>query len=108
MSYASSAATGGTGSVNEGTVTFTLFNGSTPVGSAVTSGTVNGGAASVDYLLPGDTAAGTYTVLATYNPGSDYTGSSDNTHTLMVSRAVTAALVAVSAPGQAAVLNASL
>src|SRR5262249_53452415 len=71
-------ATSGAGAVNEGTVTFQVFNGSTLVGSAVTSGTVSGGAATVTYILPANTAASIYSMVATYNSGTDYTGSSDN------------------------------
>ncbi len=70
--------------VNEGTVTFTVFQGNTQVGSAAVSGTVANGIASASYLLPGGSQLGTYTIVATYNPGSDFTGNSDNTHMLTV------------------------
>lgn len=79
----------GPGTVNEGTVTFAVFNGATQIGTSVTSGTVAAGAASATYVLPANTAAGTHTIQATYNPGADFTGSSDNTHTLTVSLAPT-------------------
>src|SRR5262249_3752735 len=36
------------------------------------------------YVLPGGTAVGPYTIVATYNPSANYTGSSDSTHTLDV------------------------
>lgn len=79
------------GTVNVGTVNFTLVdsNGKT-IGSA-TSGTVDSsGHASVSYALPGGTPAGSYTIDAAY---SDSTGafapSSDNIHTLTVSAAST-------------------
>ncbi len=77
------------GTVNEGTVTFEVFQGTTQIGSAVTSATVAAGAASASYTLPGGTAAGSYTIDAVYNPGPDFTTSSDNTHTLTVSPAGT-------------------
>ncbi|MGA3133881.1 MAG: Ig-like domain repeat protein [Terracidiphilus sp.] len=74
--------TGGT--VNAGTVTFTVLNGGTPVGTATTSGTVSNGIASVGYTLPGSTPNGTYTIQAVYNGSTNFTGSSDNAHTLTI------------------------
>jgi len=50
----SATVTSGSGTVNVGTVTFTVFNGDTPVGAATTSGTVTNGTASVTYTLPGE------------------------------------------------------
>ncbi len=55
------------GPVFEGTVTFTVEQGSTVIGVATTSNTVSNGAASVNYVLPGGTAAGTYTITASYS-----------------------------------------
>ena len=77
------------GTVGAGTVTFTVLNGATPVGSATTSGTVTGGSASVSYSLPASTPAGTYTIQAVYNASTNFSGSSDNTHTLAISAATT-------------------
>jgi len=73
--------------VNEGTVTFALFDpiDTTQVGTAVTSA-VKQGKASVRYSLPGGSVVGTYHIHATYNPGTDFTTSSDNTHTLTVGK----------------------
>jgi hypothetical protein len=85
----SATVTSTAGTVNAGTVTFTLLNGGTPVGTATTSGTVSNGAASVSYTLPAGAQAGTYTIQAVYNGSTDFAGSSDNSHTLMVN-AVTA------------------
>src|SRR2546427_13094600 len=65
-------------------VSFQVKNGSTNLGSPVTSGAVSGGAASVTYPLPAGTAAGSYTIVATYNPSSNFNGSSDNSGTLTV------------------------
>jgi len=74
-----------TTSVNEGTVTFSLFNGSkVAVGVPVTSGTVSDGAAGVSYTLPASTPYGLYTIQAVYNPGPDFDGNSDGAHTLTV------------------------
>jgi hypothetical protein len=82
------SAAGSSFPVNEGTVTFAVFAGNTQVGTAVTSATVSGGAASVSYALPVGTLAGTYSIHATYNPGADFGGSSDNTHHLAVAPGV--------------------
>ena len=70
--------------VNEGAVTFTILNGSTPIGSAVQANVVNGVASSNSYVLPGGTPAGTYTLQAVYANGADVLGSSDASHTLLV------------------------
>src|SRR5207249_830904 len=50
--------------VNEGTVTFTVKDGATTIGTATPSATVSGGNASVSYTLPANTAAKTYTIQA--------------------------------------------
>jgi hypothetical protein len=74
--------TSGAGTVNEGTVTFTVWNGSTQIGSAAVSGTVTGNAASASYTLPGGTAVGSYNIQGVYN-GTDF-GSSTGNGTLTV------------------------
>jgi hypothetical protein len=81
--------TSSAGPVNEGTVTFTIKRGSTIIGTATTSNTVSNGVASVSYALPASLIAGTYTIDAVYNPGPDFTGSEDSTHTLTVNPAST-------------------
>jgi hypothetical protein len=65
-----STVTSPAGPVGEGAVTFTVFSGSTMIGSPVTSGTVNGGAASASFNLPAGTPAGSYTIHARYADGS--------------------------------------
>ena len=78
------------GTVNGGSVTFTVSQGGTTIGTPVTSGTVAGGAASATYVLPANTPAGSYTITAVYNEGTGFETSSDNTHTFTVtSTAVT-------------------
>jgi len=77
------------GSVNSGAVTFTVLQGGTPVGTAVTSATVSNGSASVSYNLPAGTAAGTYTIEAVYGGTASLQTSSDSTHTLTVNTAAT-------------------
>jgi hypothetical protein len=72
------------GAVNVGTVTFTVKQGATTIGTAVTSGTVTAGAASASYTLPGSTASGSYTITAAYNAAGSFAASSDSTHTLTV------------------------
>ena len=74
--------------VNEGSVTWTLLNGSTPVGSPV-SGNVTSGSASANYTLPAGTAGGSYTIQAVYNSTAEYATSSDSSHTLTVNAAGT-------------------
>src|SRR5207253_2830016 len=52
--------TGSSTAVNEGTVTFQVFQGLTQIGSSVTSSTVTQGNASATFTLPSGTAAGPY------------------------------------------------
>ena len=85
----SATVTSGSGTVNEGTVTFTIKNGPTTIGVPVTSGTVTSGAAGASFTVPGGTAAGPYTIQAVYNPSVSFATSSDNSHTLTVNGAVT-------------------
>ncbi len=77
------AVTSPTAAVNGGTVTFQLKSGSTAIGSAVASSVVSG-AASVAYVLPGNTPAGTYTISASYAGTSVFLSSADTAHTLTV------------------------
>jgi hypothetical protein len=103
VSLTASVVTGASTPVTSGTVTFAVFNGATQIGSSVTSGTVSGGSAAANYTLPGGSGAGTYSIHAGYNPGSDYTGSSDTLHTLTVNAASTS--VALAPSGQAPTLS---
>ena len=73
----------GTGTVTF-TVTFTLMQGSTVIGSPVTSGTVTSGAANASLTLPAGTIAGSYTIQVVYNAGAGFATSSDSSHTLTV------------------------
>ncbi len=84
------------GTVNVGTVTFSVFNGATQIGTSTTSGTVAAGAASVSFSIPAGTAANVYTIQTTYNAGANFNTSSDNTKTLTVNNA-TSTTVAVNA-----------
>jgi hypothetical protein len=74
--------------VNEGTVTFTILNGTTVVGAPVTVN-VASGAASATYSVPGGTAGETYKIQAVFNQSTNFQGSSDSTHTLVLKPATT-------------------
>jgi rhamnogalacturonan endolyase len=71
------AAVSSTGAtVNQGTVMFTIRQGTTTIGS-VTSGTIASGSATASFPLA-RVKAGTYTIVAIYNPptgGANFTGS---------------------------------
>ena len=71
--------------MSEGTVTFTILNGTTPVGTPTTAN-VTSGTASASYLLPAATALGTYTIQAVYNGTADFGGSTDSTQLLTVTQ----------------------
>ena len=75
--------TSAAGTVNEGTVTFTILSGATTVGTAVTVN-VSNGSASTTYPLPAGTLAGTYIIQAVYNSPPDFTTSTDSTQTLTI------------------------
>ena len=71
--------------INSGSVTFTVKQGLTTIGVATTDTTIVSGAASVNYLLPAGTAAGPYTIEATYTPGAGFNTSS-GTGTLTIDK----------------------
>ena len=104
--------TSAAGTVDEGTETFTILNGTTPVGSAVTVN-VSAGAASAVYVLPAGTSAGTYIIQAVYNGTTNFLGYTDTSQTLVVSAAATAtaaasASVTFSGGAQDVTLNATI
>jgi hypothetical protein len=106
------AVTSPSGTINEGTVTFSIFKSSIPVGSAV-SGNVINGIASANYTLPASTAIGTYTIQAVYNGTANYNTSSDNSQSLTISSVPTStsannATVLYSTIGPVASLSASV
>src|SRR6185295_8134894 len=68
--------------------TFQLKDGPNNVGTAVTSNTlVNGATGNVTYIVPAGTAAGMYTLSATYNPTSNFSGSVDTSKNLTINPA---------------------
>ncbi len=75
------------GTVNQGTETFTIFNGATPVGTAVTVNVATG-SASASYPLPDGTPPDTYTIQAVYNGTVNFIGSTDASQTLVISAAL--------------------
>jgi hypothetical protein len=98
-----------TGTVNSGTVSFTLAS----VGSA-TSGTVANGAASATLTIPAGQAGGTYTIQAIYSGTANLNTSSDSSHSLVVTApastttSASAATATFSPTFQAVTLNASV
>ncbi|MDR3752059.1 MAG: Ig-like domain repeat protein [Terracidiphilus sp.] len=82
----SATVTSSAGTVNAGTVTFTLLNGSTVIGAPVTSGTVTSGAAAASYTLPAGLNAGAYTIQAVYNAANYFVTSTDSSHALTVQK----------------------
>jgi hypothetical protein len=102
------AVTSASGTVNLGTVTFTVRDGSNiVVGSPVTSGTVSANSASATFVLPASQAAGAYTIQAVYNPAGPFLGSSGN-NTLTVTPAtvtLTPTATGVSFSGSTQTLN---
>ncbi len=79
----SATVTSSAGIVNEGTETFTILSGMTPVGTPATAG-VSNGAVTASYTLPGGTIVGTYTIEAVYNGTADYATSTDTSHSLTI------------------------
>src|SRR5579871_5243360 len=65
------------GLVTEGTVTFTLLNGDSPVGNSVTAN-VTIGKASASYALPAGLSGDTYAIQAVYNGTANFAGPSDS------------------------------
>ncbi len=99
--------------VNEGTVTFTVLNGNTPIGTPV-YGVVMSGTASAVFTAPAGLALGSYTIAVTYNDSAgNYTDSGDTNGTLTVTHANVAAAAGnaslnYSTKAQTATLNASV
>ena len=76
------------GTVSVGTITFSVFQGATQIGSSTSPAGVTNGSASATYTLPGGTSAGTYSIVASYTGAGNFASSSDNTHTLTVIQAI--------------------
>ena len=94
------------GTVNAGTLTFTILGTSIPV-------SVSNGFASTSYTLQASTSGGTYTISAVYSGTNNFAGSSDTNHSLTVSAASTTTAttnltIAYSAASQTVPLNATV
>ena len=80
----SATVTTAAGTVNEGTVTFTVRNAANAVVGAPVVGTVSGGVATSNYTLPGATTPQTLTITGEFSGGT-FTAPSIDTATLSVS-----------------------
>jgi hypothetical protein len=69
--------------VTEGSVTFTVLNGGSIVGTA-TGAQVLSGVSTVSYALPAGLPPGAYIIQAVYSPGPDYLASTDTSHCLVI------------------------
>ena len=100
--------TSGAGVVSQGTVTFSLLDAqSNVIGSAVTSGTVSNGAASVSYSLPANTRAGPYTIRAVYNGTGNLSTSTDTSKTFTLAPLVTTNAAAIPFGSTSVTINGS-
>jgi hypothetical protein len=91
------------GTVDEGTVTFTLLQGNKVIGTPVTSGTVSNGEALVSYALPAAAlAVGTYTLAVSY---SDSTGNLSDTSAANGTLTVLPAMLNTTAVNNSAVFS---
>jgi hypothetical protein len=82
----SATVTSAFGTVNGGSVTFTVMSGTTVIGTPVNS-PVASGAASTVFTLPGGTAAGNLSITADYDPGSTTFAASSGGATLTIGAA---------------------
>ena len=71
------------GSVDGGTVTFAI----TGAGNPVTSSPVTQGNATAQFIIPGGTKAGSYSIKAAYSGTSAFSGSEDTAHMLTIAKA---------------------
>jgi hypothetical protein len=76
------------GTVTQGTMTFTVLSGATVVGSPVTVN-VSLGSASTPYAIPAGTPTGSYTIQAVYSGSPDVAAASDLAHSLTIGNQTT-------------------
>ena len=69
--------------MNEGTETFTIFFGTTQIGSSVTVNVLNG-VANASYNLPAGLAVGSYTIQDFFSGTSHYASITDSSHSLVI------------------------
>jgi hypothetical protein len=103
------------GTVNEGIVTFALFNSSNVQVGVSVQANVSGGSASTSLVVPGGTGAGTYTVRAVYSDASNnFAAASPSTTTLTIQAAATNTTVGslvpivVSSANQSVIVSATI
>ena len=89
------------GTVGEGSVTFTVLNGTQDVGTP-TMGNVTGGSVMVNYTIPANEPVGSYTIQAVYNATADFSTSIDKTNVLTIGAAAPAFTTTLAATGPAA------
>jgi len=88
------------GTVNQGTVTFTVMQNATVIGSPVTSGIVTNDTISASYTLPTGTVVGTYSITADYSGGGDLAPSTGYATLTVVRQDSYLCYKAALAPGQ--------
>ncbi|HUY99282.1 MAG TPA: choice-of-anchor Q domain-containing protein, partial [Thermomicrobiaceae bacterium] len=93
----SATVTSPAGTVNAGSVTFTVTDASNTMVGTATSGNVSNGSASVSYGLPGTLAPRSYTITAAYHDAAGNFGDSSGTSTLTITPGPPASLTL--APG---------
>jgi hypothetical protein len=80
--------TSSAGTVNEGNITFTIYNGTIVVGTPIVVPVI-GGMASGIYALPGGTPGGPpYKIVASFGGSTDFATSGDSSDTLTVNPAI--------------------
>ena len=80
----SASVTSSAGTINEGIVTFTVFNGSTQIAGPFNL-SVSGGVAGGNVSLPAGTLIGSYTLSAVFNGTASFAASLPNSSTLTIS-----------------------
>ncbi len=75
--------------ISEGTVTFTILNGTQVIGQMTNPAVVSNNIATAVYTIPGNTPAGQYAILANFSGSSDYLPSMDRLHSLTINAAPT-------------------
>ncbi len=84
--------------INEGTETFSIWNGTQQVGQTTAPQPVSNGNVSATFTLPGNTPVGQYIIEADYSGSSQYLPSIDTSHFLTVNPAAASKLVIILKP----------
>ena len=95
INLAATVSTTAGAAINEGTVTFTILQGTQIIGQTTAPANVSNGAVSAAYIVPAGTPTGRYAIEASYSDSTgNYIGSTDTTHFLTVTPASTATTTA--------------